>query len=227
MEQYSTTFAKCYAQSPKWEKSIVPAFQRIFKIKLNSHSKILDLGCGSGDLIPIVNKFGVNKDNYIGIDSSEAMIKIAKQRYAEYTFYNEFAQSFCDKYELGNAFDLVVSSMVFCVFTTPKELFKAFEQVSLTLKTGGSFVLLVPHPLNDPYMQNKSEATNYFKSGEIYCSKKKLVNEVELVFSDTHWLIGDYVSAAAKSGLLLEAVDECYSANYTVPYHIMFTFKKC
>lgn len=46
-------------------------------------SKILDLGCGNGRLIKDINKFEID---YTGIDISDALIKIAREKYDEHSF---------------------------------------------------------------------------------------------------------------------------------------------
>lgn len=39
---------------------------------------VIDLGCGRGDLYPVVNAFGIQ---YTGVDQLESMKKVAKQKY--------------------------------------------------------------------------------------------------------------------------------------------------
>lgn len=49
----------------------------------NSPVDILDLGCSDGLTYEFLDKSGINISSYIGLDSSEAMIEKAKERFAE------------------------------------------------------------------------------------------------------------------------------------------------
>ena len=63
------------------KKYIWPELKEIAS-KVKEGQTILDLGCGNGRLIEAFNK----KINYFGIDQSEALIKLAKKRYPDYSF---------------------------------------------------------------------------------------------------------------------------------------------
>lgn len=51
----------------------------INSVRINTNSKVLDVGFGSGELLAILNEEGKNLKLY-GIDISEEMFKLAKQR---------------------------------------------------------------------------------------------------------------------------------------------------
>ena len=48
---------------------------------IGEHDKVLDIGCGTGFLLDI---FGVEAPNYLGIDPSEAMLEVFRTKYPEY-----------------------------------------------------------------------------------------------------------------------------------------------
>ncbi len=70
-------FARTRKLSPIWKDL------KIIKDYYQKGKKVLDLGCGSGDLIRLI-KF--EKDDYWGIDASPKLIKLAQLQYPGYRF---------------------------------------------------------------------------------------------------------------------------------------------
>lgn len=62
-------------------------FQQMIYSKVVSEligcNDVIDLGCGRGDLYPVVNAFGIQ---YTGVDRLESMKKVAEQKYPEIEF---------------------------------------------------------------------------------------------------------------------------------------------
>lgn len=51
------------------------------------NKKIIDLGCGFGDLIPYLdNKLGANNYEYVGVDINNRILEISKSKYPEKKF---------------------------------------------------------------------------------------------------------------------------------------------
>lgn len=76
----------------------------IRRIKNNRKLKILDFGCGNGDLTNLLSKYG----QITGIDLSDEAIKIAKKKYPHINF---ICSSVFDMTK-QNKYDLIVSSEV-------------------------------------------------------------------------------------------------------------------
>ncbi|MBT2727698.1 methyltransferase domain-containing protein [Bacillus sp. ISL-75] len=95
-----------------------------------SSEKILDLGCGTGDLANQLNQLGVD---IIGIDKSENMIQQAQKKYPGLTFEVQ------DAVNMGytNEFDAVFSNATLHWIKTPKQ---ALQSIYNALKPGGRFV---------------------------------------------------------------------------------------
>lgn len=76
--------------------------QNTLRNNINKYDRILDLGCGTGLFLEIHYNY-----NYIGIDCSEKMIEVAKQKYP----FNVFIRSNIDEgiHYSDNMFDAVVS----------------------------------------------------------------------------------------------------------------------
>ncbi len=76
---------------------------RFFSMCIPADSKILELGCGTGDLIG-----QLRPSEGVGVDISDAMVSIAKQKYPEVQFVCENAENF----DTGNTFDYIIVSGV-------------------------------------------------------------------------------------------------------------------
>ncbi|WP_372935345.1 class I SAM-dependent methyltransferase [Mariniphaga sediminis] len=91
---------------------------------------ILDLGCGTGDLAEIISQTGAN---VLGIDSSEEMIKRAREKYP----HIEFMVASADNFSFGKKMDAVFSNATLH-WVLEKE--KAVDCIYNSLKKGGRFV---------------------------------------------------------------------------------------
>jgi SAM-dependent methyltransferase len=62
-------------------------FEILSEIGISANDKILDLGCGFGDLYPFLEKkLGKGNLQYTGVDINENLIKVAKERFPDATF---------------------------------------------------------------------------------------------------------------------------------------------
>lgn len=92
--------------------------------------RILDLGCGTGDLANKLSLIGVD---VVGIDSSPNMISEAKKKYPALHFSVENALAL----PFDKEFDAVFSNAVLHWIKTPRP---ALESIYKSLKPGGRFV---------------------------------------------------------------------------------------
>jgi len=92
--------------------------------------KILDLGCGTGDLSFEISKSGAS---VVGIDFSEAMIVLARQKYAGLQFWVANGETF----RTPERFDAIFSNAALHWMTHPD---RVIHSVGLALKRGGRFV---------------------------------------------------------------------------------------
>lgn len=105
------------------------------------NKKILMLGCGTGEESKLLEAFGADVNNLVGIDLSSKSIEIAKKTYPNVEFV------VADMNELpflDNTFDFVYSSLTIHYNGTP---LKAYEEVYRVLKPGGEFLFSIGHPL--------------------------------------------------------------------------------
>ncbi|OFX24827.1 MAG: glycosyl transferase [Bacteroidetes bacterium GWA2_31_9b] len=93
---------------------------KYFNFYLNPDDSILEIGCGCGNLL---NK--LNGKRKVGIDFSEKMIQVAKERYPEL----EFIISDAEIIELNEKFDVIVLSGVVGYVDNLIEVFESLKKV--------------------------------------------------------------------------------------------------
>lgn len=97
----------------KSEKFIVDRIKEAIKDLDINNVHITDFGCGTGRLIEILKKEipEFNLKNYLGIDTSEAMLKLAKQKYPNESFLNLDSNTFPifdnDKFDILVSLDVL------------------------------------------------------------------------------------------------------------------------
>jgi len=96
----------------------------------NAGERILDLGCGTGQL---TEKIALAGAEVMGIDSSPTMIEKAKSNYPQLQFTVADARDF----QVEQAFDAVFSNAVLHWVTQPDAAIRCIQQA---LKPGGRFV---------------------------------------------------------------------------------------
>lgn len=103
--------------------------------------KILMLGCGTGEESILLESFGADPTNIVGIDLSEESISIAKKSYPILDFVVGDMNNlpFSDE-----SFDFVYSSLAVHYSKTPELVYKEVYRV---LKSGGLFLVSLAHPL--------------------------------------------------------------------------------
>lgn len=127
-ENSKTTFDK---QAKIYDKSIYSMYPRrcykhvIEEIQRKKFKKILDVGCGTGE---ILNAIATDKNSYYGIDLSEKMINIAKEKNnsSNITYFvgdSEFLPF--DDLE----FDIIICVESFHHYPNPNAVLKEFHRV--------------------------------------------------------------------------------------------------
>ena len=113
----------------------------IADLGISKNDKILDLGCGTGRNILLMNKYAGNNSTLIGLDISEAMEKQFEENTLNYSNIS-FANKRIDKlFEMEQKFDKIFISFVIHGF--PHEIRKTIiKNAYNNLKPGGTFNIL-------------------------------------------------------------------------------------
>lgn len=96
---------------------------------ISSKDKILDIGCGSGDLSQLVNS-----DNYFGYDIDSFSLSLAKKKYPNHSFGKKLPKS---------KFDMIISLAVIEHVKDPIYFLHALKK---NLNPKGTIILTTPHP---------------------------------------------------------------------------------
>ena len=113
----------------------------IADLGISKNDKILDLGCGTGRNILLMNKYAGNNSTLIGLDISEAMEKQFEENTLNYSNIR-FTNKRIDKlFEMEQKFDKIFISFVIHGF--PHEIRKIIiKNAYNNLKPGGTFNIL-------------------------------------------------------------------------------------
>ena len=100
-------------------------------------AKILDIGCGNGNLSIALGSLGYNVK---GIDVDETSVQTAQKNNP---FPNvEFAVADANKFSISDEYDLIICTEVLEHLQTPKELVESSYRI---LKPGGTMIVTVPN----------------------------------------------------------------------------------
>ena len=128
--------------------SLIPTRRDVKKIVLpllekDNDLKILDVGCGTGQLIKEISEQYVNVD-YLGIDVAKNMINIAKQSNSGDRV--RFINVSVDDFVCEEQFDIIICTHAFPYF--PDKRGAMFKMSSLCKK--GGIVIIVSSSTNNP-----------------------------------------------------------------------------
>lgn len=122
-----------------YDEAINPSLEFLGFIEecLDKDMKILDAGCGTGKFtIPLAEK----GYNVMGLDSSKAMLSLAKKKAREKNLKVKFYCKKIEAMEFQEEFDAVISCDCINHFLTVKKLQKAIESIFNSLKKDGKFI---------------------------------------------------------------------------------------
>lgn len=116
---------------------IWPETKSLFEKYLIEGEKVLDLGCGNGRYFEYLKD---KKINYFGVDSSEKLIEIAKNKYP--TAYFQVADALNLPFP-DNFFDKVISIATFHHIPSKEFRIRFLEEAKRVLRPGGILILMV------------------------------------------------------------------------------------
>jgi len=112
-----------------------PETEFLFVGNIQKNDRVLDLGCGNGRYMDFIKK---NRGQYFGIDNSEELIKIAKQKYPQ------------DNFQIGDAlalpfendfFDKIYSIAVLHHIPSKESRIKFLQEAKRVLNPNGLFIV--------------------------------------------------------------------------------------
>ncbi|MFI5053052.1 MAG: class I SAM-dependent methyltransferase [Acidimicrobiia bacterium] len=185
---------------PEYEDQILPLVAR----HLRGSKRVLDIGCGEGQVARHVAALGVE---VVGLDPTPSQIRVARDRAGGPRYARARAEALPCR---GAAFDAVL----LCLALEHVDAFEtAIQEVARALEPGGRFVLLLCHPLlqapGSGWIDDRIEGEHYWRI-RAYLQDHTIVDQVapgvDLRF--IHRRLSRYVHAMGEAGLLIDDMDE-------------------
>lgn len=194
--------ASKYAQDQQCSE-FAESNKRIVKARFKHFSgeKVLDLGCGYGVYTDYFNRIGAD---VIGVDGSEKMIEIARNRYPAIAFsVMDITAPFAFE---SNQFDIIFSNQV---FMDVKNIDFVFSECRRILKMGGILYYSIVHPAfyASHWLKNE-KGYMYAKVMEKYINPYQFTNDFWGETAHFHRPLSYYLNAAAENGFALKQTRE-------------------
>lgn len=141
--------------APKWdENEVLSVAERINPIldliDIKEDQSFLDLGTGTGVLLPYVAERIGHNGKIVAVDYSSGMLEIAKKKFSQLVPVPEFLNIDLENDTIPGEFDHI---MLYCVYPhlhTPVETLKWLEKVNL--KEGG--IITIAFPCGPDFINN-------------------------------------------------------------------------
>lgn len=167
-------------------------------LKLNERSKILDLGCGTGDMLMYFLNDGMF---VVGVDYSQRMLDAAEDNiflsddgYYRYILMNGDISGFY----LSAKFDFIYSMGDTVNYLSLEKLRKLLKNVRRMLKNGAVFTFDAINPSHFVLEEQMSETVNIDEETKI-TFKRTLKYYEDGLYLDTHFDITDYEEKVISS----------------------------
>jgi 2-polyprenyl-3-methyl-5-hydroxy-6-metoxy-1,4-benzoquinol methylase len=153
--------------------------QRLKIAKPYIHGRVLDLGCGFGEVTELIGP-----GNYVGIDGHPKIVEWLKINHPEYEFHHFDLDQ--DQIIINKQFDTIIMLAVIEHLQNPDNI---LSQIPDLLNNGGSFIMTTPAPAGDVMHQI---------GAKIGLFSKHAVDDHEIIF--THQSMEPYLT---RNGLAI------------------------
>lgn len=168
---------------------------------------VLDLGCGYGWHCKFAAENGASQ--VLGIDLSHKMIEEAKKR----NFDPKIQYKICgiEKYEYPeNAWDCVISNLALHYI---KDLEAVFQRIHHTLKSGGTFVFNIEHPVftagvGQDWIYDGEGRPLYWPVDQYFSPGQRETNFLGCAVMKQHHTLTQILMGLLRHGFRLDAVIE-------------------
>jgi len=117
-------------------------------IKNIENKKVLDIGCGNGEVLKLLKEHGIKPENIYGIDFSPEAIKNSKKNNPDVPEGNILLKNVYEKVWWDNKFDVILCTMVFEHMQKPQQ---AMRYIKNNLNVGGKLYTAVPSETDNRY----------------------------------------------------------------------------
>lgn len=184
----------------EWEmfKTLLPDFE---------DKNVLDLGCGFGWHCRYANEEGAR--SVIGVDISEKMIEEAKNM-TDDPHITYLQSPIEDVNFTDGSFDVVISSLAFHYI---ESFDTVCQSVYRCLKTGGTFVFSVEHPIftsrsEQDWIYDDESNPLYWPIDHYNVESKRDTQFLESTVTKYHRTLSTYINQLIQAGFTIESVKE-------------------
>ena len=166
--KYNNLWVQKYSLGPtrrEVKKIVLPLLEK------NKELKILDIGCGTGQLIKEISDH-YNKVNYLGIDVAENMIEVAKKNNKGKNV--KFKTSSIESFENNEKYDIIICTHAFPYFPNKQEMIK--KMAGLCNKKGQVIIV------NSSTNSLKDLIINFFLKATTSKAKYLSIDEMKKLF---------------------------------------------
>lgn len=203
-------FFSAYAQMPRSREGLKAAgewhqLQTLFP-DLKGKS-VLDLGCGYGWHCRYCAQKGAS--HILGIDTSEKMIGVARQRNADQAI--EYKVCSIENYDFPkDQWDFVISNLALHYVENLEEVFRKVHQ---TLKTSGTFVFNIEHPVftsgvNQEWIYDDKDQPQYWPVDNYFFSGARQTHFLGQTIVKQHHTLTQILMGLIENHFSLDAVIE-------------------
>jgi demethylmenaquinone methyltransferase/2-methoxy-6-polyprenyl-1,4-benzoquinol methylase len=190
--QYFNTLSKNWDEVVGNDENRIQKIKNIFEmIDITSGACVMDVGCGTGVLFPIIEDYIGSQGTLIAVDTSDKMIEEAKKRYKRFANIHYIVAPLEEITLLDKSIDVV---LCFAVFPHIEDKLTALKKCHDCLKNNGSLYIFhlsdtktlneFHHNLNAPvsrdYMPYREELDTMLKDAGFIM--KRYIDQPELNF---------------------------------------------
>lgn len=185
-------------------------------IKCSNKDKVLDFGCGTGNLTKEVAKYS---HKVIGLDLSENSINIAQKHFGNIenlTFINSTLEEYLNKkIEDNDKFTLVISNMVLMNIV---DLESELKSIKAVLQKGGEFVFTIIHPCYWSIYWNYINETWFNYKNEIFIEApfEISLDKTNSRTTHIHRPLEQYINTLCKEGFVIKKMIEPTPKSYSM-----------
>ena len=182
------------ALAPTWDQNeVLSTPEKVEKIldflKLECGQSVLDLGSGTGVLLPYIAKRIGEKGKITAVDYSQGMLQRAREKYSDLTPRPKFLCLDFETENISGEFDRIILYSVYPHLHTPIDTLKWLHKVNL--KDGG--IITIAFPCNEDFINNihkerHSESDRLLSAEELskYLNNEGLKSEVISATEDAY-----------------------------------------
>ncbi len=163
---------------------------------------VLDLGCGYGWHCKFAAENGAAQ--VLGIDLSEKMLAVARDKNTDEKI--QYRHCGIEEYEYPeSAWDLVVSNLALHYIA---DLDGVFRNVHKTLKSGGTFLFNIEHPVFTAGVNQEFASDGTWPVVDYYYPGERKTNFLGCEITKQHHTLTQILMGLITNGFTLEAVEE-------------------